>query len=44
MRLLLVEDNEELAQLLIQRLSVAGYETDLLTTASEAQAAVATTR
>src|ERR1700750_1093169 len=44
MRLLLVEDNEELAQLLIQRLSVAGYETDLLTTAAEAQAAVATTR
>ena len=44
MRLLLVEDNEELALLLIQRLSAAGYETDLLTTASEAQAAVATTR
>ena len=44
MRLLLVEDNEELAQLLIQRLRAAGYETDLLTTAAEAQAAVATTR
>src|SRR5246127_2936188 len=44
MRLLLVEDNEELAQLLTQRLQAAGYETDVLTTASEAQAAVATTR
>src|SRR5438552_1109448 len=44
MRLLLVEDNEELAQLLRQRLAAAGYETDLLTTAAEAQSAVATTR
>src|SRR5215472_17557176 len=44
MRLLLVEDNEELARLLAQRLQAAGYETDLLTTAAEALAAVATTR
>ena len=34
MRLLLVEDNEELAQLLTQRLQAAGYETDVLTTAA----------
>ena len=44
MRLLLIEDNEELAQLLTQRLQAAGYETDLLTTAAEAQTAVTTTR
>jgi CheY-like chemotaxis protein len=44
MRLLVVEDNEELAQLLAQRLQAAGYETDLLTTAAEAQTAVTTTR
>ena len=44
MRLLIVEDNEELAQLLTQRLQAAGYETDLLTTAAEAQTAVTTTR
>src|SRR5215475_14533246 len=44
MRLLVVEDNEELAQLLAQRLQTAGYETDLLTTAAEALAAVTTTR
>lgn len=44
MRLLLVEDNEELAQLLAQRLQAAGYETDVLTTAAEALAAVTTTR
>src|SRR5258708_17555712 len=44
MRLLLVEDNEELAQLLTQRLQAAGYETDALTTAAEAQTAVTTTR
>src|SRR5262245_12010617 len=40
MRLLVVEDNEELAQLLTQRLQAAGYETDFLMTAAEAQAAV----
>src|SRR6516162_9321672 len=44
MRLLVVEDNEELAQFLAQRLQAAGYETDLLTTAAEALAAVATNR
>src|SRR3954468_5668061 len=44
MRLLLVEDNEELAELLRQRLAAAGYETDLLTAAAEAQSALATTR
>ena len=44
MRVLVVEDNEELAQLLAQRLETAGYETDVLTTAAEAQAAVTTTR
>ena len=44
MRLLIVEDNEELAQLLTQRLQAAGYETDFLMTAAEAQAAVTTTR
>jgi DNA-binding response OmpR family regulator len=44
MRLLLVEDDEELAQLLAQRLQAAGYETDFLTTAAEALAAVTTTR
>jgi DNA-binding response OmpR family regulator len=43
MRLLVVEDNEELAQLLTQRLQAAGYETDFLMTAAEAQAAVTTT-
>ena len=44
MKLLVVEDNEELAQLLARRLQTAGYETDLLTTAAEAQTAVTTTR
>ena len=44
MRLLVVEDNEELAQLLTQRLQEAGYGTDLLTTAAEARIAVTTTR
>src|SRR5260370_4126488 len=44
MRLLVVEDNEELANLLTQRLQGAGYETDLFTTAAEAQTAVTTTR
>jgi two-component system response regulator TctD len=43
MRLLVVEDNEELAHLLSQRLQAAGYETDLLATAAEARAAVMTT-
>jgi two-component system response regulator TctD len=44
MRLLVVEDNEELAQLLAQGLAAEGYETDRLTTAAEARAAVTTTR
>jgi DNA-binding response OmpR family regulator len=44
MRLLVVEDNEELAQLLAQSLAAEGYETDRLTTAAEARAAVSTTR
>src|SRR6478736_7250628 len=44
MRLLLVEDNEELALLLIQRLSAAGYEADVLATDAEARSALSTTR
>jgi DNA-binding response OmpR family regulator len=44
MRLLVVEDNEELARLLAQRLQASGYATDLLATADEARAAVTTTR
>src|SRR6202007_2325339 len=44
MRLLVVEDNAQLSQLLAKGLGIAGYETDLLTTAAEALAAVTTTR
>jgi DNA-binding response OmpR family regulator len=44
MRLAVVEDNPELARLLIQGLKAEGYETDLMTTAAEARAAVTTTR
>src|SRR5712691_2430812 len=44
MRLLVVEDNEQLAQLLSKGLRAAGYETDLLTTAGEARAALTTAR
>src|ERR1700716_3741481 len=44
MRLLAGEDNEELAQLLTQRLQAAGYGTDLLPTAAEARIAVTKTR
>src|SRR3984893_13727237 len=44
MRLLVVEDNEELARLLTQGLQAEGYETDLLTTAAEARTAVTTMR
>ena len=44
MRLLVVEDNEELAQLLTRRLRAAGYETDSLTTAAETRSALMTTR
>jgi len=44
MRLLLVEDNEELGQLLSRRVQAAGYEADLLATAADALTAVMTTR
>jgi DNA-binding response OmpR family regulator len=44
MRLAVVEDNAELARLLSQGLKAEGYETDVLTTAAEARAAVTTTR
>src|ERR1700730_5076735 len=44
MRLLVVEDNERLAQLLTKGLLAAGYEIDLLTTAGEARTALTTTR
>jgi DNA-binding response OmpR family regulator len=44
MRLAVVEDNPELAQLLTQGLKAEGYETDLMTTVAEARAAVSTTR
>src|SRR5947209_3970830 len=44
MRLLVVEDNEQLAQLLSKGLRAAGYETDLLTTAGEARSALTTAR
>lgn len=42
MRLLIVEDNVQLARLLAQGLGTAGYETDLLATAAEARAALLT--
>jgi DNA-binding response OmpR family regulator len=44
MRLLVVEDNEELAQLLAKGLSASGLDSDVLATAEEARAALATTR
>jgi DNA-binding response OmpR family regulator len=44
MRLAVVEDNLELAQLLTQGLKAEGYETDLITTAADARAALSTTR
>jgi DNA-binding response OmpR family regulator len=44
MRLLIVEDNEELAELLRSGLRAAGFEVDLLGSVSEAQAALETTR
>src|SRR5882757_8669096 len=43
MRLLVVEDNALLSQLLAKGLRTAGYETDLLATAAEARAALMTT-
>jgi DNA-binding response OmpR family regulator len=44
MRLLLVEDNESLSRLLAIGLADAGFETDCVGTAEEAEAALATTR
>jgi two-component system response regulator TctD len=44
MRLLVVEDNAELAPLLAKGLRAAGFDVDLLATASEAQVALSTTR
>jgi DNA-binding response OmpR family regulator len=44
MRLLVVEDNNELSQLLLKGLAAAGFAADAVTTAGEARAAVATTR
>src|SRR4029077_16391336 len=43
MRLLVIEDNAVLSELLAKGLRTAGYETDLLGTAAEARAAVMTT-
>ena len=43
MRLLVVEDNEQLAELLAQGLQTAGYETDVLTSLQEASAVLRTT-
>jgi DNA-binding response OmpR family regulator len=43
MRLLVVEDNAQLSQLLAKGLQAAGYDTDFLATAAEAQAALMTT-
>jgi len=43
MRLLIVEDNEELAELLAKGLKTAGYEADILSTAEEARAVLSTT-
>ncbi|HTS39002.1 MAG TPA: response regulator transcription factor [Xanthobacteraceae bacterium] len=44
MRCLIVEDNAELAQLLANGLQTAGYDSDVLSTAADARAALATTR
>lgn len=44
MRLLVIEDNEELAQILAKGLRAAGFDVDLLAHASEAHVALATTR
>ena len=43
MRLLIVEDNEELAGLLAKGLQTAGYEADVLTTVEEATSVLLTT-
>ncbi len=42
MRLLIVEDNEQLAELLVKGLQTAGYDTDVLATAADAHAALLT--
>jgi DNA-binding response OmpR family regulator len=42
MRLLIVEDNEQLARLLAKGLRAAGYETDILATTAEARTALMT--
>lgn len=44
MRLLVVEDNQQLAEMLSHGLQTAGYETDRLATSAEARAALTTTR
>jgi two-component system response regulator TctD len=44
MRLLLVEDNEKLAKLLSNGLQTSGFETDLVTTAADARAALTAVR
>jgi two-component system response regulator TctD len=44
MRLLVIEDNEELAQILAKGLRAAGFDVDLLAQAGEAHVALATTR
>ena len=43
MRLLIVEDNEELAELLAKGLRTAGYETDVLSTVEDARSVLSTT-
>ena len=43
MRLLIVEDNEELAELLAKGLQTAGYEADVLSTVEEAASVLRTT-
>lgn len=42
MRLLIVEDNQQLAELLVKGLRTAGYDTDVITTVAEAHAALLT--
>jgi two-component system response regulator TctD len=44
MRLLIVEDNEDLAQLLARGLKSAGFDTDSLSAAADARSALATTQ
>src|ERR1700751_2946639 len=43
MRLLIVEDNEELAELVAKGLKTAGYDADVLSTVEEARAVLSTT-